>query len=149
MWVGGTTPGGSAPTGRARWYGVYVAAGVGGDYLCARYGDLQNYPLSVEIADSRIVDVRCTRQDLVDDFLAYTATDENSNRVGEFAMGTNIAVHDATGNILPDEKPPTPPTAPGPPEPEPNGAKGRAAPHRRANGRQQTRRRPTTCAAQY
>lgn len=31
-------------------------------------------------------------------------TDENSNRAGEFAIGTNIAVHKVIGNILQDEK---------------------------------------------
>jgi aminopeptidase len=40
----------------------------------------------------------------VDDFRAYTKTDENSDRVGEFAIGTNTAVHQVIGNILQDEK---------------------------------------------
>ena len=34
----------------------------------------------------------------------YCHTDENSDRVGEFAIGTNIGVHDVIGNILQDEK---------------------------------------------
>ena len=78
-----------------------------GDYLCARYGDLRDNPLSVTIENSRIVDIQCDRADLVADFRAYTSTDENSDRVGEFAMGTNIALTDVIGNILQDEKLPT------------------------------------------
>src|SRR5277367_5616140 len=38
------------------------------------------------------------------DFWAYTHTDENSDRVGEFAIGTNIGVERVIGNILQDEK---------------------------------------------
>jgi aminopeptidase len=34
-------------------------------------------------------------------------TDENSNRVGEFAIGTNIACKKVIGHILQDEKLPT------------------------------------------
>ena len=40
----------------------------------------------------------------LEDFLDYTSNDENSNRVGEFACGTNIAVKDLIGNMLQDEK---------------------------------------------
>ena len=70
--------------------GSYVADGVVGDYLCARYGDLQKNPLSVTIENSRIVDVQCDRADLVADFRAYTSTDENSDRVGALFVLPNI-----------------------------------------------------------
>ena len=103
----GNLPGGEVLTAPARVDGVYVADGVIGDYLCARYGDLKETPLSVTIEDSRITEIRCENQDLVNDFRAYTSTDENSNRVGEFAIGTNIAVSNVIGNILQDEKLPT------------------------------------------
>ena len=43
-------------------------------------------------------------QELEDEFWRYCHTDENSDRVGEFAIGTNIGVHDVIGNILQDEK---------------------------------------------
>ena len=38
------------------------------------------------------------------EFWNYCHTDEFSDRVGEFAIGTNIGVHDVIGNILQDEK---------------------------------------------
>lgn len=125
----GNLPGGEVLTAPARVDGVYVADGVVGDYLCARYGDLKDNPLTVTIESSRIVDVQCKRQDLVADFLAYTATDENSNRVGEFAMGTNIALHDVIGNILQDEKIPTLHLAFGHPYSEHTGAPWRSTTH--------------------
>jgi leucyl aminopeptidase (aminopeptidase T) len=125
----GNLPGGEVLTAPARVDGVYVADGVVGDYLCARYGDLKRNPLSVTIENSRITDVRCDRQDLVDDFRAYTSTDENSNRVGEFAIGTNIALTDVIGNILQDEKLPTLHIAFGHPYAEHTGAKWRSTTH--------------------
>jgi leucyl aminopeptidase (aminopeptidase T) len=125
----GNLPGGEVLTAPARVDGVYVADGVVGDYLCARYGDLKNNPLTVTIENSRIMDVQCKRHDLVADFLAYTATDENSNRVGEFAMGTNIALHDVIGNILQDEKIPTLHVAFGHPYSEHTGATWRSTTH--------------------
>ena len=45
-----------------------------------------------------------SNQALRDDFWAYTHTDENSDRVGEFAIGTNIQLHEIIGHILQDEK---------------------------------------------
>jgi len=125
----GNLPGGEVLTAPARVDGVYVADGVVGDYLCARYGDLQNNPLSVTIENSRIVDVACKRADLVADFRAYTSTDENSDRVGEFAIGTNVALTDVIGNILQDEKLPTLHIAFGHPYAEHTGAKWRSTTH--------------------
>jgi aminopeptidase len=97
-------PGGEVLTAPARVDGVYVVDGVLGDYLCARYGDLESTPLTVTIEDNRLVDARCDRHEVLEDFRAYTSLHENSNRVGEFAIGTNIALHSVIGNILQDEK---------------------------------------------
>lgn len=125
----GNLPGGEVLTAPARVDGVYVADGVVGEYLCARYGDLKATPLSVTIVDSRITEIRCENQDLVNDFRAYTSTDENSNRVGEFAIGTNIALENVIGNILQDEKLPTLHIAFGHPYSEHTGAKWRSTTH--------------------
>ncbi len=125
----GNLPGGEVLTAPASVDGVYVADGVVGDWLCARYGNLRDNPLSVKIENSRIVDIQCRRQDLVEDFRDYTSTDENSNRVGEFAIGTNIAVHNVIGNILQDEKIPTLHIAFGHPYAEHTGATWRSTTH--------------------
>src|SRR4029079_8136573 len=81
-----------------------VVDGVVGDYLCAKYGDLKATPLTIDIVDNRIAALACADGALLDEFRRYTTTDENSDRVGEFAIGTNTAIEDVRGNILQDEK---------------------------------------------
>jgi leucyl aminopeptidase (aminopeptidase T) len=100
----GNLPGGEVLTCPENVNGVYVVDGVVGDYLCAKYGDLKNTPLTIYIKDSRITKCECTNKSLLDEFLEYTHRDENSDRVGEFAIGTNIGVQDVRGLILQDEK---------------------------------------------
>ena len=100
----GNLPGGEIFTAPMNTNGTFVVDGVVGDYLCERYGDLKGNPLTIEVEDNRIVDLHSENKDLRDDFRAYTSTDENSNRVGEFAIGTNIACTHIIGHILQDEK---------------------------------------------
>jgi aminopeptidase len=100
----GNLPGGEIFTAPMNTNGIFVVDGVVGDYLCERYGDLEGNPLTIEVENNRIVDLRSENEDLRDEFRAYTSTDENSNRVGEFAIGTNTACTHVIGNILQDEK---------------------------------------------
>ena len=100
----GNLPGGEIFTAPMNTNGTFVVDGVVGDYLCAKYGDLQRAPLTIEVRDNRIVDLRSANRDLKEEFKAYTSTDENSNRVGEFAIGTNTACTRVIGHILQDEK---------------------------------------------
>jgi len=125
----GNLPGGEVLTSPARVDGVYVVDGVLGDWLAPKYGDMQDFPLQVEIEDSRIRKVSCDRREIVEDFLAYTAADENSNRVGELALGTNLAVDHIIGQILQDEKIPGLHLAFGHPYSEHTGANWRSSTH--------------------
>jgi leucyl aminopeptidase (aminopeptidase T) len=75
-----------------------------GDYLCAKYGDLRGSPLTIRIEGNRLKEAHCSNRALEDEFWKYTHTDENSDRVGEFAIGTNIGLRGVIGNILQDEK---------------------------------------------
>jgi aminopeptidase len=100
----GNLPGGEIFTAPMNTTGTFVVDGVVGDYLCTKYGDLQNTPLTIEVRNNRIVNLRCDDKELLEEFRAYTSTDENSNRVGEFAIGTNTACTHVIGNILQDEK---------------------------------------------
>jgi leucyl aminopeptidase (aminopeptidase T) len=100
----GNLPGGEIFTSPMNSNGVFVVDGVVGDYLCQKYGDLQATPLTIEVKESRIRNLRCDDKELLEEFRAYTSTDENSNRVGEFAVGTNTACTRVIGNILQDEK---------------------------------------------
>ena len=100
----GNLPGGEIFTTPGEVNGTFVVDGVVGDYLCFRYGLLESTPLTIQIKANRIVDCQSENQQLRDDFWAYTHTDENSDRVGEFAIGTNLGVDHVIGNILQDEK---------------------------------------------
>ena len=100
----GNLPGGEVFTTPGDLNGTFVIDGVVGDWLCDKYGLLEQTPLTVRIANSRIVDAHSSNQALRDDFWSYTHTDENSNRVGEFALGTNVELHEVIGHILQDEK---------------------------------------------
>ncbi len=84
--------------------GRIVVDGVLGDYFSRKYGLLYASPLVLEIRDSRVVSVRCDNDALRDDFEKYIRTDENADRIGEFALGTNLAVRGLIGNMLQDEK---------------------------------------------
>jgi len=100
----GNLPGGECFTAPGEVNGVFVVDGVVGDFLCARYGILEHTPLTIWIEDNRIRRVACDNKQLEEDFWEYTHTDGNSDRVGEFAIGTNIGVTKVIGNILQDEK---------------------------------------------
>ena len=100
----GNLPGGEIFTAPANTNGTFVVDGVVGDYLCRKYGDLRDNPITIKVRDNRIVDLVCENKELLEEFHAYTHTDENSNRVGEFAIGTNTACTHVIGNILQDEK---------------------------------------------
>jgi len=100
----GNLPGGEVFTTPGEVNGTFVIDGVVGDYLCAKYGGLWEYPLTIRVNENRVVEAHSTNPDLERDFWSYTHTDENSDRVGEFAIGTNIELKDVIGQILQDEK---------------------------------------------
>jgi aminopeptidase len=100
----GNLPGGEIFTSPNNSNGLFVVDGVVGDYLCQKWGDIQKHPLFIEVVENRIKNVECSNKELLKEFLDYTHTDENSDRVGEFAIGTNIALKSIIGHILQDEK---------------------------------------------
>ena len=100
----GNLPGGEVFTTPGEVNGTFVIDGVVGDYLCEKYGDLRGQPLTVHIKANRLIEAYSENKDLQDEFWRYTHTDENSDRVGEFAIGTNIELQDVIGHILQDEK---------------------------------------------
>ncbi|MFO7445182.1 MAG: aminopeptidase [Ignavibacteriaceae bacterium] len=100
----GNLPGGEIFTSPLNINGKFVVDGVVGDYLCQKYGDLKETPLEIEISDARVKKIDCDNPELLKEFFSYIMTDENSNRVGEFAIGTNTAIKNIIGHILQDEK---------------------------------------------
>jgi len=100
----GNLPVGEVFTTPGEVNGTFVIDGVVGDYLCAKFGDLKETPLTIQIKGNRLTEAHSENRELESDFWRYTHTDENSNRVGEFAIGTNIELKDVIGQILQDEK---------------------------------------------
>jgi len=100
----GNLPGGEIFTTPGEVNGTFVIDGVVGDYLCTKFGNLQSTPLTIQIKGNRLTEAHSENRELEDDFWKYTHTDENSDRVGEFAIGTNIDLKDVIGQILQDEK---------------------------------------------
>jgi aminopeptidase len=100
----GNLPGGEVFTTPGNLNGTFVIDGVVGDWLCDRYGLLTQKPLTITIENSRLTGATSKNLQLREDFWRYTHTDENSDRVGEFAIGTNVELHEVIGHILQDEK---------------------------------------------
>ncbi len=100
----GNLPGGEIFTSPGEVNGTFVIDGVVGDYLCSKFGKLESTPLTINIKHNRLTEAHSSNKELESEFWKYTHTDENSDRVGEFAIGTNLALHDVIGNILQDEK---------------------------------------------
>jgi aminopeptidase len=97
-------PAGEVFTTPATVDGTFVCDATAGDYFNGKYGDLQAAPLVMEISGGRLKQVECPRKDLEDEFWRYCHTDENSDRVGELAFGTNLGLTRMIGILLQDEK---------------------------------------------
>jgi leucyl aminopeptidase (aminopeptidase T) len=110
--------------------GVAVINGSLGAKFSRKYGNLSKTPVTWCIENSRVVEVACPKDKKLErEFSAYISHDKNSNRIGEFAIGTNIAVKKIIGNLLQDEKIPGVHMAVGNPYPEITGANWRSNIH--------------------
>src|SRR5246127_1135727 len=97
-------PAGEVFTTPATVDGTFVCDATAGDYFNGEDGDLQKTRLTLKIAGARLVAVDCARKDLEKEFWEYCHTDENSDRVGELAFGTNLGLSEMIGILLQDEK---------------------------------------------
>ena len=97
-------PAGEVFTTPATVDGTFVCDATAGDHFNGKYGDLQRTPLVLEIKGARLKHVECERKDLEHEFWDYCHTDENSDRVGELAFGTNLGLSEMIGILLQDEK---------------------------------------------
>lgn len=129
MW--GNLPAGEVFTCPKSIEGTMVVDGTLGDFFNEKYGDLKDTPISIPIANSRatVEDISCENKDLLSEFKEYLRNDKNSNRVGEFACGTNIALVDLISNLLQDEKFPGVHIAFGSPYPQETGANWESSGH--------------------
>jgi len=98
-----------------------IGAEVLGDHFSEKYGVLAK-PAKFELTGGRVMKVDAEDEALQKELETYLAQHENSNRVGEYAIGTNIALDKLSGNLLQDEKVPGVHIAFGYPYPEETGA---------------------------
>lgn len=84
--------------------GIIVVDGVIGDHFDSKYGLIEDTPVTIEIANGRIVNILGDNKELVLELIRYTQKDENADRLGEFALGTNYIIEELIGNALLDEK---------------------------------------------
>lgn len=98
----GNLPEGETFTSPGDANGVLVVDELG-DYFSERYGILET-PVSFEVEDGLVKSVQCEDKSLEKDVQSYIFGAENADRVGEFAIGTNIALTGLVGNLLQDEK---------------------------------------------
>lgn len=99
-------PAGEVFTTPASVDGTFVCNATVGDYFGPKYGDLSATPLTLEIAGGRLVRASCERGEVEREFWDYCHTDAWSDRVGELAFGTNLALSEMIGILLQDEKTP-------------------------------------------
>ena len=97
-------PDGEVFTCQKNLNGRIVVDGVLGDYLDKKYGSIEKTPLTLEVKNGEIVNVECENKSIVDDINIEMKKDEFANRIGEFAIGTNIGLKELIGNMLQDEK---------------------------------------------
>ncbi len=99
-------PGGEIFTAPISVDGKFVVDGSVGDHFSAKYGVLDQTPMTLHLEGGYLKSVECDNKELEKEFWEYCHTAEHSDRVGEFAIGTNLAVFEFTGNLLQDEKMP-------------------------------------------
>ena len=98
-------PAGEVFTTPASVDGVFVCNGTAGDYFGPKYGDLARDAADAGDRRRPAASARtATARSSSSEFWDYCHTDEYSDRVGELAFGTNIALEDMIGVLLQDEK---------------------------------------------
>ncbi len=99
----GNLPEGETFTAPFRLEGLLVGEEMG-DHFDGKYG-LFETPVRLRIRDSRVVGVEMPgHPEIVREIEAYFGQHPESNRAGEFAIGTNIGLTEVIGNFLQDEK---------------------------------------------
>jgi aminopeptidase len=112
--------------------GTIIIDGCLGDFFTEKYGSIEKTPVKIEVADGRAIkeSIACDNKKLLDEFVKYLfEIDENSNRIGEFAIGTNTGLTKLIYNLLQDEKFPGIHVAFGNPYPTKTGAKWESKAH--------------------
>ena len=118
-------PDGEVLTSPINVNGTVIFDGCLGDYFAEKYASLEDKPITIEVENGRAIkdSIECADEQLRKEFTDYLfENDENSNRVGEFAIGTNTGLTELIYNGLQDEKFPSVHIAFGSPIPGHTGA---------------------------
>ncbi len=99
-------PGGEIFTAPLSVDGIFVIDGTIGDHFGPKYGLIKDTPMVLHLQNGYLLAATCSNKELEREFWAYCHSQKHSDRVGEFAIGTNLAVFEFTGNLLQDEKMP-------------------------------------------
>jgi aminopeptidase len=100
-------PDGEVFTCPASVKGTIVIDGCLGDFFTERYGSVEKTPVTIEVSKSRAIreSIKCKNKKLLKEFIKYLfENDKNSDRIGEFAIGTNTGLKKLIYNLLQDEK---------------------------------------------
>ena len=102
-----------------------------GDFFDKKYGIMTGSPLHIKVKNSRaeLSSIETRNPELKKEIQSYLKTDENSDRLGEFALGTNVFLKKLIGNLLQDEKFPTVHVAFGDPYQDETGANWESKTH--------------------
>jgi len=95
-------PDGEVFTAPLKVNGKAVIDGCLGDYFIS-LGKLKT-PVTLKIKNNRVIDIKTQNNKLETELKKYIKQDKNANRIGEFAIGTNIGLKKIIGNLLQDEK---------------------------------------------
>lgn len=109
--------------------GIVIIDGVLGDHLAAKYGVVDQTPVTLTVEKGRIKKVECVNAEIVHDINEYMKQDENAHRLAEFAIGTNIALKQLVGVMVQDEKFPGVHIALGDGYPDKTGSSWRSSAH--------------------
>ena len=82
--------------------GTIIVDGAIGDYF-GGYNPSDNH-LKLEINLSRVTGIETADAKLQAELRKYIRQDKNANRIGEFAIGTNIGLKEFVGKMVQDEK---------------------------------------------
>jgi leucyl aminopeptidase (aminopeptidase T) len=100
-------PDGEVFTSPQNLNGKVVIDGCLGDFFTEKYASLEETPIRIDVKEGRAqkTSLQCDNEDLRRELAEYIfGTDENSSRVGEFAIGTNTGLTRLIYNLLQDEK---------------------------------------------
>jgi len=118
----GNLPAGEVFTTPQALDGKVVVDGILGDYMMEKFGLVGSTPIYMDIKNGYVQELSCANKEIEAELNKYVKKVENSNRVGELGIGTNIGLTKLIGNLLQDEKFPGVHIALGHPFPDMTGA---------------------------